>query len=354
MGIRYDILEAYKTTLEQISTANSYNTDPTVSLVYKQPASVTQFPFICIHAVPSDVEYRSNKQFTQRLAVNIIGYVKPTEDITEQHLQTTAQEELLLDIKRALSEDLYLGLTGATKDQIDEEVRILQDDIDVDAHQKKIYGIVIVNTTIQYFEDIYPSPIVSYQPDPTWPVRLSLLKAYQNSLEQISTANGYNNDIQDVSLNYKQLVDINSFPSICVVPVVAPIAYQPNRQINQRLQVLVYGYIKAGKDFSEQGLLTQQQENLVADIIRALTRDTHLGLTGPVRFKIKRDVRLEQIGTTTDYDKRRRLTSGVVIVNTSIEYFHQIHPFETVSVFLSDVENNLITDVDEDNIAVFV
>jgi len=115
--------------------------------------------------------------------------------------------------------------------------------------------------------------------------RLEILQTIDSTLANITTANGYNTDLAEHSYGFKDYSQVNNFPSVFLLPgdsQYTPLTNQeytagssPNSESGWLISVV--GYVKSSS--REDKVLTQNMENLIDDIVKAMLSDHRLGLS---------------------------------------------------------------------------
>ncbi len=138
--------------------------------------------------------------------------------------------------------------------------------------------------------------------------RLNILKAIDNAVANITTANGYNTTLAAHSYGYRDYSQINEFPSVYLLP--GESQYVPltnleytsgtSRNSESGWIISVIGYVKSSTREDKQ--MTEDIENLTEDLIKAVLEDHRLGLSyvaGIYLVSIARYIDVEQsIGIT--------------------------------------------------------
>jgi hypothetical protein len=121
--------------------------------------------------------------------------------------------------------------------------------------------------------------------------RQTILQAIETTLQGITVAGGYNNDIgaSQVSLKFRSYDDpaTTEFPQLIIVSgdslytAIAPDRYTSGRsqQTLDGWQIEVLGYVHVETDTADEGLITQALEDLVQDVLKAIFANEDLGLS---------------------------------------------------------------------------
>ena len=146
--------------------------------------------------------------------------------------------------------------------------------------------------------------------------RLEILQTIDSTLANITTANGYNSDLAAHSYGFKDYSQVNSFPSVYLLPGDSQYTPLTNTEYTAGSSatnesgwlISVIGYVKSSNRVDEQ--LTQQMENLIEDIIKAMLSDHRLGLSYVV------GVYLASVSSYIDIEQ----SIGIVQVIFTIKY----------------------------------
>ena len=128
--------------------------------------------------------------------------------------------------------------------------------------------------------------------------RQAILTAIDSQLANIKTADGYNNTLQKHTSGFVDYTELaaHEFPATCVaagssnyVPMTAEKYTSGDAiQANDGWLVSTVGYIKA----ATQEQIGLQQETLIADMIKAILADHHLGMPNYVHNTVLKSVRV--------------------------------------------------------------
>jgi len=120
--------------------------------------------------------------------------------------------------------------------------------------------------------------------------RRQILSALKSAIDDITTANGYNNDLQGNYLDFVMYDAVKSYPAVTYIvgdSDYSPLAYGQNAQYAagsgynsvDGWDISVIGYVKADRDTSFSGTLSTAIEDLIEDILKAVLGDHTLGLS---------------------------------------------------------------------------
>lgn len=106
------------------------------------------------------------------------------------------------------------------------------------------------------------------------PKRLEALKGLVNILQDITTANGYRQDVAEVSRHYKDWEETQNFPRINVLPNQEQITdrvHGRDKIVNlSEFGFRLEGFVKAEADIEDKGVLPDKLEYLIADSKKAI------------------------------------------------------------------------------------
>lgn len=104
--------------------------------------------------------------------------------------------------------------------------------------------------------------------------RLEALKGLVNILQDITTANGYRQDVAEVSRHYKDWEETQNFPRINVLANQEQITDRVHGRDNivnlSEFSFRLEAFVKAEDDIEDRGVLSDKIEDLIADIKKAI------------------------------------------------------------------------------------
>ena len=113
--------------------------------------------------------------------------------------------------------------------------------------------------------------IVSYK-------RETIYANIKTTLDGISTDNGYENDVRQVTRRFKAPDEVKEFPALCVIPSDTPMRHlSTNDFFEGELGFVIYGYVKEESDQDDSAGLSIALEGLIGDTIKALYSDIRRG-----------------------------------------------------------------------------
>ncbi len=145
-----------------------------------------------------------------------------------------------------------------------------------------------------------------------------ILQNVETTLEGISTASGYNFDVQEVSRKYLHYSEVNDFPTIIIIPGPGEKEPHSNLEYKERFQIGLLAYVRADKDIDNAGLLSKDLEKLMQDIQKALLVDPQRGNPGWAVMTW-----LRRIEPYADWEQN----IGICEIIIEVEY---IHDFSTI------------------------
>lgn len=137
--------------------------------------------------------------------------------------------------------------------------------------------------------------------------RKEILTTLQTQLSTISVSNGYNNDVNNVSLTFKSFEDINEYPEIVILPAASRYAPLTNSEYTSGSAefstdgwaVHVFGYVQVQTNVDDENFLTKKIEDMIEDIITLMLSDHTIGLS------YVRNVYLSDVLPYADWEENR-------------------------------------------------
>jgi len=125
-----------------------------------------------------------------------------------------------------------------------------------------------------------------------------ILEALKEALEKISATDGYNNTVQIVSRRFQHYSETPEFPALYIITGPSELKDIDGQRHINRMEFTpgIVGYVKVGEDVGAAGILSQALESLIADIMKAVVQDRHLGQNF-VHYTV-----VESIDPYTDWD----------------------------------------------------
>lgn len=111
------ILNDLITKLSTISTASGYNFTPAyVGKVVKDMYEISDFPQISVMVGNSEIKSEDSvgSVFREEMIIYVVGYVNASTDIGESGTLTTQAENLISDIKKAISSFINTNINSAS------------------------------------------------------------------------------------------------------------------------------------------------------------------------------------------------------------------------------------------------
>lgn len=114
--------------------------------------------------------------------------------------------------------------------------------------------------------------------------RKQILQNIVTVLQGITVANGFNNDVQEVSRNFKDWTQTENFPRINVLPGLEQIKAEIHQQddvtnFSDPLSFRLVSYVKTAEDIDDSGVLADAIEDLIEDIKKRLYTNVKLNLS---------------------------------------------------------------------------
>ena len=109
--------------------------------------------------------------------------------------------------------------------------------------------------------------------------RETILEALKEALEKITVANGYASTVEIVSRRFQHYSETTEFPALYIVTGPSELRDIDGQRHINRMEFTpgIVGYVKVGEDVGSAGILAQGLESLIADVMKAVIQDRHLG-----------------------------------------------------------------------------
>lgn len=144
--------------------------------------------------------------------------------------------------------------------------------------------------------------------------REEILANIETTLAGITTANGYNFDVKEVSRKFIAFSQTQKFPTLIILAGDERLEPQTNLEYTAFFEFGILGYVKAAKDIANEGLLSKELEKLIQDVKKALVMDVHRGHPEYVGMTW-----LRRVGSYADWDN----TIGIFELIGEVEYFYE-------------------------------
>lgn len=146
--------------------------------------------------------------------------------------------------------------------------------------------------------------------------RRQILSAVKTKLQNITVANGYNHNLKKASYGFQMYNNVVEFPSCYMITYPAgyvPLTNEEYTSGGDRLgidgwRIQIVGYVKTSLGEER---LTDEQEDLIEDIVKAMLVDHTLGLSSFVN-----NCYLVEIDSSVDI----QANVGVVVITFNIKY----------------------------------
>lgn len=143
-------------------------------------------------------------------------------------------------------------------------------------------------------------------------IREAILQNLVTTMQGITYAAGYDTNVAKVTRRFKTHDEVTKFAHVCVLASESPLRHMDsNEMFEADLGFTIIGYVRAQRDISESGLVSQAVESLIGDAIKAIYADFHRGDTAHVDETV-----IESIDPYYDWEKN----IGVMVLTGHVLY----------------------------------